>query len=723
MPEVLGILAGGFLPVASAYALGRFLLRRFELPGSVALAVGAAVLSHAVFLLMLARAATLPAFLALGVAALALGFLGRKPRRPSASLPADRGARLLLLVVLPVYGALYAVHALAPETQPDGYSYHLALPAEWLRLRGFAGRIGFYEILPQGLEMLFVFAFAIGRHSAAKLVHLAFLAATIPLLFATGRRLRVPEWVPGAAAVLYFCSPVVGASGAAAYNDAALVFYALAAFHLALAWEQERDDRLLFLAGLTAGFCYAIKFTGLVVAPPVIGWAVVRRRRKAAAAALLGAALTIAPWMGRNLIWTRNPFAPLFNSLFPNRHFHVVTEQNLGRDLRSYQGVTPGTLPLEITVRGMRLQGLTGPVFLLAPLALLALRRKEGRIVLAAAGLMAAPWLFNIGARFVMPSLVFLALGLAIALPRRFALACAAFHALVCLPPAAGLYADRDAWRLRGFPWRAALRLEPEQDYLRRALWEYRPAEMVNRHVPAGERVLDLAGTTNAYVNAVAVAPWQSASGDRAGYALKIGIVIQTGVFCEAEADWPERELRAVRISQTGSSEEQWGVNEVEFFRGSDRVQPQPGWRFTAKPMRWEAGLAFDGNLVSRWGTWAPARPEAYLAAEFDQPQRLTGVRAVLLGHEQKGDIVFEGREPDGAWKRLSEPLKPAPLPALNMRRSVNRLLRHEGFRYILAPRRPDGWGPVTASLAERPSDWGVEALGETENVYLFRLR
>ena len=224
MPEILRILLGGSLPVVSAYCLGRFLLRRLPLPGAIALAVGAALLSHLIFLTLLAGAANLWTFLLLAVVTAALGTL--KAQRAGANSPGL--PHPIYLAIFGAYGVLYFLHALAPEIRSDGYTYHLGLPAEWLRLGSFSGRIAFFEMLPQGLEMLFMFAFALGRHSAAKLVHFAFLAASVPLILSIGRKMRIPNWAAGAAAVLYFCSPVAGTSGTSAYNDAALVFYILA---------------------------------------------------------------------------------------------------------------------------------------------------------------------------------------------------------------------------------------------------------------------------------------------------------------------------------------------------------------------------------------------------------------------------------------------------------------------------------------------------------------
>jgi len=59
---------------------------------------------------------------------------------------------------------------------------------------------------------------------------------------------------------------------------------------------------------------------------------------------------------------------------------------------------------MQVTTSG-HLGGLLGPVFLLAPLALFSLRRKEGRRLLLAALVFGANYFDNIGTRFLIPSL------------------------------------------------------------------------------------------------------------------------------------------------------------------------------------------------------------------------------------------------------------------------------------------------------------------------------
>ncbi len=96
-----------------------------------------------------------------------------------------------------MYVVLYLSNAMAPEASPDGAGYHLGLVARYLREHGFV-RItdNLYAAMPAGVEMLFLFAFAFGRHSAAAMVHFAFLVALAWQVFSYGRRSGFP--VPGA---------------------------------------------------------------------------------------------------------------------------------------------------------------------------------------------------------------------------------------------------------------------------------------------------------------------------------------------------------------------------------------------------------------------------------------------------------------------------------------------------------------------------------------------
>ena len=335
---VAKILFGWGFTAAAAFAAGRWFLRLAGTWDSLSrlerlvfgFGLGAACLSNVVFLLCAAQLAYPAAFLAAGGALVLLGLRGRAaPAVEQEGLAGLGRLRWLLAAVAAAYGGLYLIHALAPETSPDGAGYHLELVSRYMREHGFS-RIttNMYAAMSQGTEMLFTFAFAFGGNSAPKLVHLTFLAATVGALVSFGARFGV---APAAvAAAFYACAPVVGVTAAASYNDCALAFYIFLTFYLLLLWSQQgRDGRLLLPVGVAAGFCYAIKYTGFLAVPFALAWMMRESRPWLPAALRVGAAasLFVVPWMAKNAVLLQNPVAPFFNSWFPNPHFHVSTER------------------------------------------------------------------------------------------------------------------------------------------------------------------------------------------------------------------------------------------------------------------------------------------------------------------------------------------------------------------------------------------------------------
>src|SRR5262249_27554056 len=143
-----------------------------------------------------------------------------------------------------------------------------------------------------------------------------------------------------------------------------------------------------------------------------------------------------------------NPVAPLANAIFPNPYFHQETIAGLSAYLRDYGGVSWREIPLQLTVRGDVLQGILGPVSVLLVLSLLALRNKEGTILLAAAFVAGVPWFFNIGTRFLIPALPFLALALFNNLPRAVGGIVLALHLVASWPSVIRYYAPPGVWAL-----------------------------------------------------------------------------------------------------------------------------------------------------------------------------------------------------------------------------------------------------------------------------------
>uniref|UniRef100_Q01PU4 Uncharacterized protein n=1 Tax=Solibacter usitatus (strain Ellin6076) TaxID=234267 RepID=Q01PU4_SOLUE len=710
---LLSIFFGAAFTLATAFALGLILLRKTPAPPEIVLGAGAAVESLLVFLLLLGNLAHWGVFLAIGAAAMVAARCWHGPLlKDPVSVPR------VAWIVFAAYGAWYFVNALAPETLADGITYHLGLPAEYLRLHGFPDSVTFYGMLPQGMEMLYTVAFAFGRHSAAKLVEFTFFLATIPLIFRVGRRLGASDLASTVAAVFYFCAPVVGLTGSSSYTDAAGVFFLMAALYLLLL----REDRYLLLAGVLAGFCYAIKLPGLIVPAGAVLLLAAQRRWRAAMLVAAGAALVIAPWMVRDLAITGNPVAPMMSSVFTNPYFHAATDRELAADLRSLGGIAPAHVPWELAF-GDHLTGTFGPLLFALPLGLLALNKREGRLLCAGVLVFVLPWLTNTGARFLMPAMMLAALALGMSLPRPLAWAAIGIQAVLCWPHVLGAWETRYSFRLHEFPIAAALRIESESAYCKRRFDEYNVAKMVEKATPPDSRILALMTVASAYLDRDVAVTWQSAETDRLLDTLRLASLYSTTPTFDWKASWPEQAMRTLRFRMPAAYDGEWDINEVRLFSGDDRVFNSPQWTLAGWPNRWEAPLAFDGNLATRWRTWETVRAGMYLDIELGNPQRLSS--AVLVTHTPVFRVPLEvyGQDVKGRWHLLTRDPQAIPRPPQDLRLEAARALRASGFRYLLAPTGSGGNAAIGNVLVGHEAEWGLERVGDAGRFYLFHVR
>jgi hypothetical protein len=706
------------MAMGGALGWGR-LVWRGRAPAAVwALATGAPVLSLGLFLLLLTGWANPWSTGALCLAGVAAAFW----RSPGSSV----GTRppFWTIPFLAGYGGLYLVHALAPEIEPDAAGYHLGLVAEWLRTGGFATRIGFYEVLPLGVETLFLPAVAIGGYPAAKLVHLGFLAATGPLAARLAVRLELPEWAGWAGWLLYAISPVTGVSGTSAYTDAAGVFFTVATVAALLEWRTSPDTRWLIAAGLAAGFCYAVKLPGALVVVIAVAFPLCHRASRGAALAAAAASVGVAPWMLRAVWLTGNPVAPLGNALFPNPHFHEWTERYLTAFLKDY-GLSGWTaIPGALLWDGAALQGLLGPAWALLPLGLLALRRNGGRWLWAAAAVMALPWFANAGARFLLPALLFAGVAVAAAVPRPAAVALVALHAVLSWPAMVDKYANAGAWRLREWPWAVVTGQVAKEDYLREQLWDYRAAEMVRQQVPPGDHLLDLYSLPSAYSGVAGVGSLPSVPFDQMADTLALAAAPRPESLDRQTCRFPLAFLRSVRWRLLDDFPVRWSIQEATFHYLQHERPVSRSWLLQASPAPQDAPRAVDGNLATAWHTWSAAPAGSYYQVRFARPQPLDSVQAVmpnLRGGRLK--LAVEGQKLDGDWIRLDGQQDVETLTTRPLRREAIALVHHHGLNWIVAPDREQGHGRIGRAMAMAPEAWGLVEVARVEGARLFRLR
>jgi len=632
MKQLAAILfATGFtllvIQMAGGLVLGllRLKLTRLE-ERFLAFILGSAALSLVVFLLTAAGQAHRGTLLSAGLLIIALA-LRRRRHRPPASTdpPLPREWQLIFLICYCSFAVLYVSNALLPEFSADGTGYHVADAARYLREHRFVRINSFVGSYPQGVEMLFLFALGFGRNSAASMTHLLFLLFAPIGILAYGRRIGSPQ-AGIVAALLFFLSPIVGINGVSAYVDVALAAAVIAVFLLLEIWREQPHDGLLIAIGLCAGFAFAAKYPGSLAIVYALGAVLIHLRRsrqpmlRPVALVLSSALLLAAPWLIKNWIQVRNPVLPFASSLFPNPYFSAWSEKTIAHTLDMHRGVTLVHLPLEATISGLHVAGVLGPIFLLTPLLLIALSTRNGRRIAIAAAVFAIPYYLDSDTRFAIPALAFASLGIALAVTRWRAVAIAVvlIHAVASWPPVLSRYVHQYAWRIDGFDWRAALRLTPEADFLRRHLPDYDIGLVIEKTVPGREPVFSFSGLQQAYHSHEIINEWTSSFGTRISDLLRTPFTPALQPTRLYTFKFPSAVAQRVRLVMDGTSAtDRWSVSELRVFADQAELQRNPQWRLTASSSPWDVALAFDNSAVTRWASNEPYHPGMFLQIDF----------------------------------------------------------------------------------------------------------
>ena len=720
----LSIVFGAMFSSATAWSIGRFLFSRLRISlwriehELLSAITGAAVLSLVVFLLCAVHLAIIPVFWAVGLAAIALNWKFGSAVRPAATDPLPRFWNWLFTLPFAFYALLYLSNSVAPENSPDGQAYHLGLVYRYFRQHGFERlTTNMYSDLSQGMEMLYLFAFSFGRHAAAATLHCCFLFALPLLLLSYGKRIGHP--IAGACAgMLVYLSPLAGIDGVSGYNDVALAAAGFAVFYLVEIWRENREAALLIPIGLVAGFCFAIKYTGFVAALYaicIVAWELRGNKRMLLSLATVAGLVTLmaAPWLLKNWIWLGNPLSPFMNRVFPNAFTHISFEDDYRRYFRTYD--LPSLKPLfwMVTVNG-QLGGQLGPVFLLTPLALLGLRKPEGRRVLLAGLFFLLPYPQNLGARFLIPCLPYAALGIALALEFSPGAQAAAviLAALLAWPQIVNKYSVPGRWQIENAPWKAALGIVPQDKYLLQRDPTWVTARMLDEFVPAGKRVWSTSPVAESYSSTEVLVSYYSAEGEL------IQDILTTAVRPNYQPLWNFRytfsphTLTHVRLLQNAASgTDIWSIGEIQFFHGSEEIRPAAGWKMNSSSFPWDIGLAFDRNPATRWRSWEPIHPGMWIDVDFGAPVELDRVELHASPDQGKIDVKLEGVE-----ARL-EKIENTELP--DLRRLATATVKKRGIDYLLIT----GGHWLTDDIHGDPARWGLKKIADRGDAWLFQIQ
>jgi hypothetical protein len=658
--QPLSILFGAGFTVAVGYSFGALILKRSHPDPAVRFVTGSALLSALVFLAGALDLFYPSVFLLLGTGAIVVA------RSEWRGLRLPKFGRVWLIFV--PFLVLYLANAMAPEISFDGSRYHLGLVARYIREHGIHPiRENMYAGFPQGIEMLYAFAFVFGRHSAAAVVHLAFLVALTWQVFTWTRR-EGGEVAGLCAAFLVFASPLMGVDGSSAYNDVAVAAIAFTLFQLL-----ETDAFLA--AGMVAGFAFAAKYTAFVAVP----YALWRSRRLSVA---LVAAAVILPWLVKNALWFHNPVAPFFNHYFLNPYVTGSFE----REYRASQ-ILP-TNPLQLTVWGSS-GGLFGPLFLLAPIALL-----RWRLVAVAAVFGLGFW-GNTGARFLIPSLAFVAIAMCLPLARypKILFAIMGLHAILSWPTVVRRYCHADAWRLDKVTYREALRIKPEEGFLESNLPLYGATRMLDRATPAAAVIFTEVPIPEAYTSRDVRVAYQSASNIVSRRVWFTGFVPEHAPVWRTTFRFALRTLNSITVRQAQT------IHEVVAYDG-DRELPRTAWRATDPAL-------IDGRLTSFWMAGDSGQS---VRVDFAGPERVDRVVVITALDQPEARLSLDGIEAAVSFEQLPTPP--------DLRRQSAKELRRRGFTHFLAFDGQFG----ADDLRARAPDWGITQVAEYKGARLYQL-
>ncbi len=736
MKAALYILFGALFTVFTATALGTLLLRSLRIrlyrieERLLAFVTGSALLSLFVFVCGATHLVYKGVFLVAGAGAVGAA-IWRGGHRPSAE-NAPPVPRLWLWIfgsVFAVFTVLYFFNAMAPEKSPDGTAYHLAFPADYYRAHSFV-RItrNMYANISQGVEMLFLFAFAFGRHSAATLVHFSFLAALPWLMLSYARRFGIP--VAGAAAALFvYCSPVIGMDGSCAYVDVALAAILFALYYWIEIFAVEHNFALLVPIGILAGFSFAAKYTAILAIPYAlgrVGWILWRKHKPVLRPVLAIAALSmvfILPWTVKNYLWIGDPVTPFGAGLFPNPYIHPSFVAEYAKYQRIYTLTSLKQIPYELTIGGQLLCGLLGPLFLLMPLSLFALKWPVGRQLLLGGGLFAAVYFTNIGTRFLIPAAPFLSLALALVFARLpwLLMGLTVAHAVFSWPSLMTLYCSPYAWRLETIPAAQALRIEPEESWLSRKSGEYVTDRMLEQFVPPTAKIFSFSQVAESYTTRTLLVKYLSAPNE------VLGDMVWAAIYGDFQPSrritfrFPERATQHIRVIQTADMHGAlWSIAELRVYRAGQELARGPEWRLTAQPNPWDVQLAFDNDPVTRWRSWAAGKPEMYVDIDFGSPHPMDTLVIESSPDSGAAELRLNALNERGEWIEVGgTPVKSEQRIAVGLRRAAMEELKLNGIRYFLVP-----YDDIAAEdYQQHASIWGLHLLADRAFTRLYYIQ
>jgi hypothetical protein len=236
---------------------------------------------------------------------------------------------LFVIAVVFIDGVLIVLN-MTPPVSRDALTHHLYIPKLYLLHGTFVEFPNIvFSYFPMNVDLLYMIPLYFNNDIISKYIHFSFALSTSALIFFYLRK-RLPDTWAWLGSLFFLSIPIIFKLSTTAYVDLGLIFFSTASLLLVLKWS-ENSNHLKYLLGaaVCCGLAVGTKYNGLIVLLLLSMFIPVLYQRKAdvdrqSSLKALGYALVFvvisllvfSPWAFRNIVWTGNPFYPLFGSIF-----------------------------------------------------------------------------------------------------------------------------------------------------------------------------------------------------------------------------------------------------------------------------------------------------------------------------------------------------------------------------------------------------------------------
>jgi hypothetical protein len=329
--------------------------------------------------------------------------------------------------------------ALAPAFATDALVSHLAVPKAFLQAGGLVNLPdNIYSFFPQQIEMLYLFALALGSDSLAQLTGLGVAFLLLLALWQYSKQ-KVGDSYAWLTPLIFISTPTFFSVATSAYVDLQAAAYVFLAFY---SWENgctRKQTAWFLLMTLFAGAAVATQPATVIILPlTFLGLAIHGRDHKNTSQTLgqclmlvLGSLLILSPWLARNYFFTGNPLAPFFISFFggENGMNWDITRSQMQFQYYSSLGIGHGildffSLPINLTFfsepHSLKFDGQIGILYLLLLPALFGLNRRSYPAVIVFSVLLVFWFTQTQYIRLLAPAFAFLSILLVTGLKQMF---------------------------------------------------------------------------------------------------------------------------------------------------------------------------------------------------------------------------------------------------------------------------------------------------------------